>query len=187
MKDQWILAPVLVQVLLTIVMYIRLAGAKQRAVAANEVDEARRALHDDAWPDYVKQINNNIRNQFEVPVLFYVVTLSLLSLQAAGLTAQALAWIFVLSRIGHGLVHTGSNYVPLRRRIFTLGVLVVLAMTVLCAVRLAQSAFPPGPLAFEARGCRCARLKPRRADAAGTRCRLSSDGAHRLLHRHPLN
>lgn len=136
MKDQWILAPVLVQVLLTSVMYIRLASAKKRAVAANEVDEARRALHDDAWPDYVRQINNNIRNQFEVPVLFYVLALALSSLRAADVVAQALAWLFVSSRVVHAAVHTGSNYVPMRRRIFTLGVLVLFAMTVLCAVRL---------------------------------------------------
>ncbi|MCA9628892.1 MAG: MAPEG family protein [Myxococcales bacterium] len=142
MKDAWILAPLLVQVLLTIVMYIRLVGAKKRAVAAGEVDEARRALHDDAWPDYVLQINNNIRNQFEVPVLFYVVSFGLLALQKADIAAQALAWLFVLSRIAHAVVHTGSNFVPLRRRIFTAGVLLVLAMTLLCGIRLALSMLP---------------------------------------------
>ncbi|MCA9644832.1 MAG: MAPEG family protein [Polyangiaceae bacterium] len=142
MKDAWILAPVLVQVLLTIGMYIRLAVAKKRAVAANEVNEARRALHDDAWPDYVLQINNNIRNQFEVPVLFYVLVFALLSLQQADVAAQALAWLFALSRVGHALVHTGSNYVPLRRRIFTVGVFVLLGLAALTTVRLIQSALP---------------------------------------------
>lgn len=142
MRDLWILAPVLVQVLLTIAMYIRLASAKKRAIAANEVDETRRALHGDAWPDYVMQINNNIRNQFEVPVLFYVLVFALLSLQQADVAAQALAWLFALSRVGHAVVHTGSNYVPLRRRIFTVGVLIVLAMAVLTIVRLVQTALP---------------------------------------------
>ena len=142
MRDLWILAPVLVQVLLTIGMYIRLAGAKKRAIAANEVDESRRALHDDAWPDYVMQINNNIRNQFEVPVLFYVLVFALLGLQKADVAAQALAWLFALSRVGHAVVHTGSNYVPLRRRIFTVGVFLLLGLTVLTAVRLVQTALP---------------------------------------------
>jgi hypothetical protein len=94
------------------------------------VDLERRALHDDAWPDSVIKINNNIRNQFEVPVLFYVLTLLLWQLGDTGLLALSLAWSFVASRVVHAWIHTRSNYVPARRRVFMFGVLVVLAMTV---------------------------------------------------------
>jgi len=127
-----LLLPVLAQIALTLFMYIRLAGAKAGAIKRGEVDEARRALHEDAWPESVQKINNNIRNQFEVPVLFYVMALSLISLNAADMAALITCWLFVASRWAHAFVHTGSNYVPLRRNIFMFGVLLVLVLLGLC-------------------------------------------------------
>ena len=121
MDGKLIFVPVLLQVLLTLSLYLALNVAKSRAARRGQVDEARRALHEDAWPDHVRQINNNIRNQFEVPVLFYVLVFMLWALQAAGPMAQGAAWLFVLSRVWHAVVHTGSNRVPLRRRIFMFG------------------------------------------------------------------
>jgi hypothetical protein len=128
MTSNTLVLPALAQILLTVAMYARLAIAKARAVRAGSVDLERRALHDDAWPDSVVKINNNIRNQFEVPVLFYVLTIFLWQLNAAGAVAQSLAWAFVASRFVHAFVHTGSNYVPARRRIFMFGCVVVAAM-----------------------------------------------------------
>lgn len=130
MQSNLILLPTLVQILLTIALYVALAVAKVQAVKAGRVDLERRALHDDAWPDSVIKINNNIRNQFEVPVLFYVLTLLLWQLGDTGWLTLSLAWSFVASRVVHAWIHTGSNYVPARRRVFMFGVLVVLVMTV---------------------------------------------------------
>lgn len=131
-----IFLPVLAQVLLTLVLYVALQRAKRRALRAGEVDQARRALDDDAWPDAVRQVNNSIRNQFELPVLFYVLCFMLWALQATGLAVQLLAWAFVASRVAHAWVHTHSNRVPLRRRLFTLGVLLVLALACLAGWRI---------------------------------------------------
>lgn len=101
--------------LLTVVVYMALAVAKSRAAKEGLVDLERRALHSDAWPESVQKINNNIRNQFEVPVLFYVLAISLFVLGAAGLVAQALAWVFVASRIADAYIHIGTNHVSTRR------------------------------------------------------------------------
>jgi hypothetical protein len=131
MPGNLILLPALAQILLTIIAYGALAAAKSRAVKGGHVDEGRRALHGDAWPEGVIQINNNIRNQFEVPVLFYVLTIILWQLNATGVLAQSLAWLFVASRYVHAYIHTGSNYVPARRRVFMFGCVVVLAMAAL--------------------------------------------------------
>lgn len=131
-----IFIPVLVQVLTVLVVYIRLGQAKETARQRNEVDLARRALHDDAWPEYVQKINNNIRNQFETPVLFYVLVFTLWALQAAGLVAQLLAWLYVLLRVAHTVVHTGSNVVRIRKRLFQLSILSLMALTGLVALAL---------------------------------------------------
>ena len=138
MPNNMLLLPVLAQVLLTIFLYVALAVAKGRALKAGLVDLERRALHDDAWPESVMKINNSIRNQFEVPILFYVLALMLWQLaDASSLTlALALAWLFVASRIVHAWIHTHSNYVPARRRVFTIGVVVVLAMAAVALLHL---------------------------------------------------
>ena len=101
MQDSPILLPLLVQVLLTLVLYAALALAKARALKAGQVDLERRALHDDAWPESVMKISNNIRNQFQLPVLFYVLVIVLWQLGESGVLVQALAWLFVRSRIVH--------------------------------------------------------------------------------------
>jgi hypothetical protein len=135
---QFIFLPLLLQVLLSVGVYLALVLAKKRAMKDGLVDLDRRALHADAWPDSVQKINNNIRNQFEVPVLFYVLVLTLHQLGAAGIVAQSLAWLFVASRIVHAWVHTGSNHVPVRRPVFMFGCVVVLTMLVLALVAVFQ-------------------------------------------------
>jgi hypothetical protein len=134
--SQYIFLPLLVQVLLTVAVYVALVVTKKRAVKDGLVDLERRALHADAWPDNVQKINNNIRNQFEVPVLFYVLVLTLHQLDATGIAAQSLAWLFVASRLVHAYVHTGSNRVPVRRLVFMFGCVVVLAMLVLAVAAI---------------------------------------------------
>jgi len=133
MPSRLILYPVLVQIFLTIAVYIKLNAAKRKAASSGEVDEDRRALDEDAWPDSVRKINNNIRNHFEVPVLFYVLAFALLALNAVGYLTLAVAWLFVLSRIAHAYVHTGSNYLPLRRRIFMFGCGAIIVLALLTA------------------------------------------------------
>ncbi len=120
--------PLLAQMLLTIVVYFGLAVAKARAVKRGLVDLQRRGLHDDAWPESVQKFNHNIRNQFETPVLFYVLILVQYQLGVGGPLAQSLAWLYVVSRVAHAYVHIGSNHVPIRRPLFMVGCVILLAM-----------------------------------------------------------
>ena len=128
--------PVLVQVLMTLLIYVRLIKVKIRELRAGKVDMERRGLHEDAWPDSVLLINNNIRNQFELPVLFYVVCLTLWALEGVGVLALVAAWLFVASRIAHTWVHLTSNYIRNRRRLFTVGWWVLLFMILLALWQL---------------------------------------------------
>jgi hypothetical protein len=139
-----ILLPVMIQVLLTLVIYVILNAAKMRAWKRGEVDAARRGLHDDAWPDNVIRINNNIRNQFETPVLFYVLSFMLLALDAVTVPALICAWLFVASRVFHAYVHI-TNHLLLRRRSFVFTCLILVVMAVIAAVALAGSLISGSP------------------------------------------
>lgn len=136
MNSRMILLPVMVQVFLTMAVYILLNVAKVRALKRGEVNLARRGLHDDAWPDDVMKINNNIRNQFEVPVLFYVLCLALIALNAVTTPAVAVAWCFAVSRIVHAYVHIVPNHVPTRRKVFMFGCLLVVALAFMATFAL---------------------------------------------------
>jgi hypothetical protein len=140
MMRDWIFVPVIIQVFLTLFVYLRLLQVKKRAATEGRVDRVRVALRDDAWPDYVIQVNNNIRNQFELPVLFFGVCFILWGLEAVGVVALVLAWLFVVSRIAHTWIHLTSNYIPNRRRLFTVGWWILLAMMLLVVWQLAGRA-----------------------------------------------
>jgi hypothetical protein len=136
MNPEMIFLPVLVQITLSLVVFIALGQSKERAIKLGEVDASRRALHADAWPESVQKINNSIRNQFETPIVFYVLILSLWALGAAGILAQVLAWAYALTRVAHAYVHIGSNYVPLRKRLFQLSIVLLFIMTGLTLVAM---------------------------------------------------
>lgn len=140
MNPDLIFFPVVVQVILTLFVFIRLGQVKEQAVKRGEVDQTRRALHEDAWPDYVLKVNNNIRNQFETPVLFYVLVISLWSLGAATVTAQLLALAYALLRLAHASVHLGSNIVRIRKRVFQASVVILLLLCVLLLLAIAGTA-----------------------------------------------
>jgi hypothetical protein len=122
------LFPVFAQVLLTLGVYLLLSAAKAKALARGEVNLDRRALYDDAWPESVVKINNNIRNQFELPVLFYVTCLALATSESVPVAAVAIAWAFVAIRIVHAYIHIYPNCVPMRRRVFMVGWVLVLLL-----------------------------------------------------------
>jgi hypothetical protein len=140
MTRDWIFVPVIVQVLLTLLVYLRLLQVKKLAAAAGQVDRTRVALHDNAWPDYVVQVNNNIRNQFELPVLFYVLCVVLWLMDAVNPLAIAAATVFVVSRIIHAGIHLSINAVPPRRHTFTVGWLAVFMLAAMAMWELARRA-----------------------------------------------
>lgn len=133
MDQNLIFLPMLMQVFLTVLVYVGITRAKNRAIAEKSVDENRRALHKDAWPEYVLKFTNNLTNQFEAPILFYVLCFIVWATESVDAVSITFAWLFSISRYAHAYVHTGSNYVPVRKRLFMLGVIILLGLFV-CAL-----------------------------------------------------
>lgn len=138
MDSTQIFWPVLAQVTLTIAMFIILGARKAKAIKAGAVNRAEAALDNRVWPTDVVKVSNNIANQFETPILFYVLCVVLYSSGGVGMAAVVLAWLYALSRYAHALVHIGTNYVPTRMRIFMFSCLLLLAMTLLAGFSLAS-------------------------------------------------
>ena len=75
MLIQYILLPLFVQVALTFGLLLWMGFARRGALVGGETKVAAIALGDPNWPPRVRQISNCFNNQFQVPVLFYVLTI----------------------------------------------------------------------------------------------------------------
>ena len=128
--------PVLVQILLTFVILVATGRARVRSLMAGRVKMGDVATNSAAFPEDVRRIGNNYANQFETPVLFYVLVGIAIFIRATDIVMVLLAWAFVATRLAHAYVHVTSNHVPTRFRIFVAGFVVLLAMWILIVIRL---------------------------------------------------
>jgi hypothetical protein len=135
MSYQMILAPLFVQVLLTLIVAFMLARHRVRAAVRKEIPE-NVALREPNWPPHVRQVDNNYLNQFELPVLFYLLTVLAIITRHADLFFVLMAWVFVVLRIVHAYVHITSNVLKIRGPLFTAGLLVLTIMWVVFIVRI---------------------------------------------------
>lgn len=137
---QLFLVPVFVQVALTLGLLFWLGPARVRALRRGEVRLKDIALGQNAWPDRITQISNTHNNQYQLPVLLYVlVGLALITLKV-DMVLVAGAWLFVASRLAHAYVYVTSNNVPARFRAYVLGAVVLVAMWGWLAVRVLTEA-----------------------------------------------
>ena len=136
MSIQVILAPLFVQVLLTFAVGFWLAGLRTRALTRREVRPQDIDLGQSNWPRRSMQVGNSYRNQFELPVLFFVLTILAIMTRHADFLFVVLAWVFVLSRVVHAFIHVTSNNLRLRGLWFGVGAVVLFIMWVIFIVRI---------------------------------------------------
>jgi len=118
----------LLQIALTLVMFILLAIRKSAAVKAGEVDRKKAALDNSAWCSEVVKVSNNIANQFQTPVLFYILSIFFFLTASVSTLVLVLSWIYVVTRIIHAIVHVTSNKIPARLGSFTIGVVCLIGL-----------------------------------------------------------
>ena len=136
MSVQAVLAPVFVQMALTFVLLFWMGFARVSAIRSGTAKVRDTALGQPNWPPRVTQIANCYHNQYQLPVLFYVLVAFALLTRHADLLFVLMSWAFVLLRIVHAVIHTGSNYVPYRFYAFLAGAVVLVAMWLVFAVRI---------------------------------------------------
>ena len=131
-----ILLPILTQVSLTLIIFLLLGVRKTNAIKAGGVDRTKTALNNTAWPDDVVKVSNNIANQFQTPIIFYVLSMIFYITNTVDTLVLVLACVYVISRLVHAYVHVGSNYVPARFKIFIISVLTLIIMTVVAFTKV---------------------------------------------------
>ena len=131
-----ILLPVFVQVALTFTLLVWMGYLRIRILRTGTLRVGDVALGEPKWPIAALQVQNSFHNQFELPLLFYVlVALALITRQVTTLLA-VLCWLFVISRVVHALIHTTTNHVPSRFWAYVFGLTVLILMWLWFAARM---------------------------------------------------
>lgn len=136
MSIQMVLLPVFVQVFLTFALLLGMAGARTRALLSGETKFGDIALREPKWPVRATQLSNCFANQFEVPVLFYVLIALALPIRHADLIIVMLSWVFVVTRFAHAGIFVTSNDVRSRSLAWFAGVIVLFAMWLYFALKI---------------------------------------------------
>jgi hypothetical protein len=136
MSVPMVLLPVFVLIGLTFALLLGMAGARRGALVGGQTKVRDIALGQQNWPTRATQIGNCFKNQFELPVLFYILIAIALPLRHADLVIVLLSWVFVVTRFVHAGIFVTSNDLNHRSLAWFAGVLVVLAMWLYFALRI---------------------------------------------------
>lgn len=123
-----IFGPFLATVLLTFIvwvfMYIRRIGfIRSRNITPKDL--AVPGALAELSPPEVSNPSDNLKNLFEIPVLFYALALYLFVTSQVDATHLIAAWVFVVFRALHSAVHCTINVVMLRFYLYLISTLAV--------------------------------------------------------------
>lgn len=125
MNQTTIFWPILAHVLLIYIVYCVMGQRRYFAVKSGEAKVGQYKVRS-TEPSSSVTVANNLINQFELPVLFYVLCLALHLTNGVNYLTLALMWIFIASRYFHAWVHLTSNNLRLRSRSFFVGAVILL-------------------------------------------------------------
>ncbi len=138
MQQELIFLPMLAQVLLTAVVFFSMYTARVREMRRKKIHPQAIATAHQSGKLLTDSGNiaDNFSNQFEMPVLFYVLLISLYVTQLVNPVMLALACLFVLLRAIHSLIHCTYNKVMHRFKAYAASSFVLWTMWILFAARL---------------------------------------------------
>jgi hypothetical protein len=131
-----VLLPVFLLIALTLTLLFTMGRARVAAVASGAVRARDIALGQNAWPDHITQLGNSYRNQFELPLLFYVLVAFAIATEKTDIWFVVLEWAFVALRCAHAFIHVTSNKLAIRFRLFLGGASILSLMWALFAARI---------------------------------------------------
>ena len=136
MSIQMVLLPVFALVGLTFALLLWMVGARRNALVGGETKIRDIALGQPNWPNRATQIGNCYKNQFELPLLFYILIALATPLRHADLFIVLMSWVFVVARCVHAGIFVTSNDLGQRSTAWLAGVLVLLVMWIYFALKI---------------------------------------------------
>ena len=130
MNQNAIFGPFLVMMVLTIVVWLflfakRIPFLNSVDIEPNDITPAKLA---EISPPAVTNPSDNLKNLFEMPVLFYAMTLYLYAVGEVDNLHLIAAWVFVAFRALHSAIHCTVNAVMARFAVYALSCLALFFM-----------------------------------------------------------
>lgn len=140
MNQVQILYPIFAMFALTTFVVFRLGFARWAAVSRREIKlrffESYGSFDE---PEPLRILSRHLVNLLETPLIFYVTAILVYVTGQTSPLLLVLAWLFVLTRIVHSVIHLTSNVVLWRFRVFGLSLLVLTALWMVLALKLINS------------------------------------------------
>ena len=127
MKSILIIYPAVLMMVLTLILYIKSYFDNTTAYKNKTVKGEYFKAYQGKVPEHIEVSRETLKNQFELPVLFYFLIALILIFDNLNTLDLILAWLFVISRYIHCYIRLTTNYVPFRAQIFQLGLFLLIA------------------------------------------------------------
>lgn len=129
MNQNIIFYPLLAMVLLTFLVGIKVLLSRIKAVKQDGMNPHYFSLNRGSkQPEYLIKISQHYENLFELPMLFYTVTIIIYSTHSVDHLYIVLATLFVIIRYLHAYIHITYNHLSHRRNIFLIGTIILATM-----------------------------------------------------------
>lgn len=125
MNQSAIFEPVVVMLILTMVVWVYMYSKRIPFIRKSKLTPAEMTPGNmqKISPPAVANPSDNLKNLFEIPILFYVVALLLFVSNQVDQTYLVAAWVFVVFRIFHSAVHCTFNAIILRFSLYVVATL----------------------------------------------------------------
>lgn len=127
MEGTDILAPMFAMFLLTLIVWLYMYSRRIPFIQQNDLRPNQLTPEEFARlsPPEISNPSDNLKNLFELPILFYAVTITIYIVNLADLPYVVAMWSFVLLRVLHSAVHCTVNVIMLRFSLYFLSSLVL--------------------------------------------------------------
>lgn len=124
--------------LLSAVVLMVMFKARVRAVKAGQIKAGYFKTYESVnVPEAVIKTARHFSNLFETPVLFYVICTLGMILNVDSQWFLILAWCYIAIRAVHAYVHMGSNKLPIRMSVYTVGWVIMITMWAILLMKVA--------------------------------------------------
>ena len=121
MEKNLIIYPTLLNVILIFLLYTKNTLDNRKAIKSKSLKMSYFKTYSGKVPDYVAVSRQTLKNQFELPILFYFLISIILYFDQVFLIDLFLAWLFVISRYLHAYIRLSSNKIKHRSITFQIG------------------------------------------------------------------
>ncbi len=136
MSQTAVFGPVFATIFLTFVVWVYMYVRRIRFITSLELSPKDLApgRFAELSPPAVSNPSDNLKNLFEIPVIFYALAAYLFATGRVDGTYLAAAWVFVAFRVLHSAVHCTVNIVMLRFYLYLISTLAVWFMAARAAL-----------------------------------------------------